>query len=176
MKTERNETRMFKRRHFLILGSFLGLSQYLNAKESSAFDREFIEIRATIAAVQEHMFPEGSKLPSARSMNATQFLHDTVEHKSFDRDIRAFVLEGAKELMDREKNSFVTMTKEEQEKALRAYEETSYGSNWLARIITITMEGLFCDPIYGSNVNEAAWKDVGSFGGFPRAKTRYLES
>lgn len=167
---------MFKRRQFLILGSLLGLSPYLKGKETSTFEKEFIEVRTTIESVQNHMFPEGSKLPSAASMNATQFLYETVEHKSFDRDIRAFVLEGAKELMDREKNGFVSMSIENKEKALRAFEETSYGSNWLARIMTITMEGILSDPIYGSNANKKGWKAIGSEAGFPRPKTRYLES
>lgn len=122
------------------------------------------------------MFPAGSKLPSAKEMHVTQFLFETVTHKSYDKDIRAFVLEGAEELILRENGRFVSMSHNEKEKALRAYEETHYGSSWLSRIMTLTMEGMFSDPIYGSNVNEAGWKAIGSYGGFPRAKTRYLES
>ncbi len=95
------------------------------------------------------MFPEDSKLPSAASMHVTQFVFETITHKSYDRDIRAFVIEGAKELKKREKGQFVSMSEKEKENALRAYEETNYGSNWLSRILTLTMEGLFCDPIYG---------------------------
>ena len=53
--------------------------------------------------MQEHFFPEESKLPSAKSMKVTQFLFETMMHKSFDKDIKAFVLEGAKELEKREK-------------------------------------------------------------------------
>ena len=97
-----------------------------------------------------------------------------MNHKSYDKDIRAFVIEGAEELMSREKGTFVSMTEAEKEKALRAYEETGYGSNWLSRIMTLTMEGLFSDPIYGSNVHEAGWKALGAYGGLPRATKRYV--
>jgi len=165
-----------KRRSFLILGSLLGLSTYINAKEVTSFDKAFQEVEATIAAVQEHMFPAGSKLPSATSMHVTQFLFETITHKSFDRDIKAYVLEGAQELVSREKGRFTFMTSIDKEKALRAYEETNYGSSWLSRIMTITMEGMFSDPIYGSNVKEGGWKALGSYGGFPRPQTKYLES
>ncbi|HHO65095.1 MAG TPA: gluconate 2-dehydrogenase subunit 3 family protein, partial [Epsilonproteobacteria bacterium] len=89
-------------------------------------------------------------------------------------DIRAFILEGAKELDDRTKGKFLSMTVKEKEKALRAYEDTGYGSNWLARIMTVTMEGLFSDPVYGSNKKEAGWKALGAYGGLPRPKTRYI--
>ena len=92
-----------KRRNFLLLGSMLGVSPYLHAKPSSSFERSFKKVERTIAAVQEHMFPAGSKIPSAQSMNTLQFLFDTVNHKSYDKDIRKFVIEGAEELIEREK-------------------------------------------------------------------------
>jgi len=164
-----------KRRRFLILGSVLGLSPYMQAKEVSDFEKRFKKVAPTLSAVQEHLFPEGSKIPSAKSMNVTQFLFETMMHKSFDKDIKAFVLEGAKELENREKGRFISMTDQEKEKALRAYEETHYGRNWLSRIMTLTMEGLFSDPIYGSNIQEAGWQAISSYGGFPRPTTRYME-
>jgi len=163
-----------KRRNFLILGSVLGLSPYIEAKEISAFERSFKKVEPTISAVQEHMFPKGSKIPSASSMNVTQFLLETITHKSYDKDIRTFVLEGAEELIKREKGQFISMDSKEKEDALRAYEETRYGSNWLSRMMTITMEGMFSDPIYGSNVKESGWKALGSYGGMPRPASRYI--
>ena len=163
-----------KRRNFLILGSVLGLSPYIEAKEISAFERSFKKVEPTISAVQEHMFPKGSKIPSASSMNVTQFLLETITHKSYDKDIRAFVLEGAEELIKREKGQFISMDSKEKEDALRAYEETRYGSNWLSRMMTITMEGMFSDPIYSSNVKESGWKALGFYGGMPRPVSRYI--
>ena len=163
-----------KRREFLLWGSVLGIAPYLHAKSPGRFEKAFRKIEPTIEAVQQHMFPEGSKLPSAKAMKATQFLFETVSHPSFDRDIRAFVLEGAEELSVREKGRFVSMSHQEKEKALRAYEETRYGSAWLSRIMTLTMEGMFSDPVYGSNVRESGWKAIGAYGGLPRPATRYI--
>ena len=167
---------MMKRRQFLILGSLLGVSPYMQVKEINTFSKAFKKVESTIAAVQEHMFPDGSKLPSAKAMHTTQFLYETITHKSYDRDIKAFVLEGAQELISREKGRFVSMSPSEKEKALRAYEETNYGSSWIERMMTLTMEGMFSAPIYGSNIKEAGWKSVQSYGGYPRPKTKYMES
>ena len=163
-----------KRRQFLMLSVLFGISPYLNAKELNDFEKSFKKVEFTIASVQAHLFPKGSKFPSAEEMNTIQFLFDTVVHKSFDKDIRAFIIEGAKEFMSREKGHFLTMSTEEKEKALREYEVTNYGSSWLKKIMTITMEGMFSDPIYGSNVKEAGWKTLNSYGGQPRPSTRYL--
>ena len=166
---------MIKRRQFLIFGSLLGISPYIQAKELSKFTKAFKEVDTTIAAVQEHLFPTGSKIPSAKKMLSTQFLFETMAHKSFDKDIREFVLEGAKELISREGGHFISMSSVNKEKALRAYEETNYGSSWLSRIMTLTMEGMFSDPIYGSNVQESGWRELHAFGGQPRPKKRYLD-
>ncbi len=169
-----------KRRNFLILSSVLTLSTYIDAKESNSgkkgtFTEQFRKVEKLIAAVQAHMFPEGSKIPSAGKMNTIGFLYETITNKSYDRDIRAFVVEGAEELQSRTEGSFLSMSAKEKEKVLRAYEQTSYGSNWLSRIMTLAMEGLFSDPVYGSNKKEAGWKALGAYGGMPRPKTRYIE-
>lgn len=165
---------VIKRRNFLIFSSMLGLTSFVKARGKTAFEKEFDSVEPVIREVQEHLFPEGSKIPSAKSMHVTEFMFATMKHKSFDKDIREFVLEGAKELMHREKN-FISLTTKEKEKALRAYEETNYGSNWLSRMMTLTMEAMFSDPIYGSNVKETGWKALGSFGGQPRPKTKYIK-
>jgi len=166
---------MIKRRQFLIFGTLVGISPYIKARELNNFEKAFSEVESTILAVQEHLFPRDSKLPFVEEMNSTQFLFETMVHQSFDKDIRAFVLEGAKELIRREKGNFVSMTSINKEKALRAYEDTDYGSSWLSRIMTLTMEGMFSDPIYGGNVKEAGWEALHSFGGQPRPRTRYLD-
>jgi len=163
-----------KRRTFLVFISALGLSSYVQAKENSHFEKQFKTVEDIISAVQEHFFPEESKIPSAESMNLTRFLFHTVSHKSYDRDIRAFVIEGAKELQKREK-TFLFLSSQEKEISLRAYEETGYGSNWLSRIMILSMEGLFSDPIYGANIKEGGWKALNAYGGFPKPKTRYID-
>lgn len=170
----KQKSKHMQRRNFLILGSILGISSTLKAKETDPFVKSFHKVKPTIAAVQAHMFPEGSKLPSAVKMNTIGFLYETITHKSYDRDIRAFVVEGAEELYSRTEGTFLSLSEKEKEKALRAYEQTAYGSNWLSRIMTLTMEGLFSDPVYGSNKKEAGWKALGAYGGMPRPKTRYV--
>ncbi|MCF6206810.1 MAG: gluconate 2-dehydrogenase subunit 3 family protein [Sulfurovum sp.] len=162
-----------QRRDFMILGSITGLSACLKAESAHAQKRDFKKIRPVIAAVQEHMFPKNSTLPSARSMHTIDFTEETIFHHTYDKDIRTFVIAGAQELIAREER-FLSYSPAQKEKALRAYEQTAYGSNWLARIMTLTMEALFSDPVYGSNINESGWRAIKSFGGIPRPTTRYI--
>ena len=173
---DKNEKRVneMKRRGFLKLGTFLGISSCIHAKSAMAFQKEFDGVSAVIDAVLEHMFPLGSKIPSAKEARLTTFVYQTISHPSYDRDIRAFVIEGAKELDKRTNGKFVQMRHSQRERALREYEMTGYGDNWLGRMMTLGMEGLFSDPIYGANPKEAGWKALGSYGGQPRPSQRYL--
>jgi len=162
------------RRTLLLFTSLLGISSATDVASRPVPRKNKRAVEKTIEAVQEHLFPKGSSIPSAKEMYANTFLFETIGHKSYDKDIRVFVIEGAEELERREKGRFATLSTKEKEKALREYEETDYGSSWLSRIMTLTMEGIFCDPIYGSNVKEAGWEALGSFGGQPRPTSRYI--
>lgn len=167
---------MLKRRDFIVMGSILGLSTCVDAKMQSSFVKGFREVESLISVVQQHMFPPNASLPSARESDATAFLFETLNHPSYDKDIRAFIIEGAKELMGQEKQSLLRMSSEEIEKTLRRYEETSYGSAWLSCIMTLTIEGMFSDPIYKANKKEIGWIKLKAYGGYPRPTTRYLEN
>ena len=168
------KTGTMKRRNFLILGSALGLFSYFKLKKIDDFEVTFKNLKPTIEAVQEHMFPQDSKLPL--SMQASLFMFETMSHSSFDKDIRAFILEGASELEKRHDNHFTSLAAQEKEIALRAYEETRYGSAWLSQIMTLTLEALLSDPIYRVNKNEKYWDAVQTYGGLPRPKQRYIGS
>ncbi len=163
-----------RRRHFLILGSLTGISPYLKAEALSPQHIAFKKVKKTIDAVQAHMFPQGGKLPSAEDMQTIMFVEDTLFHPTYDRDIRAFVIEGAEELERRENGRFLSYNSAQKEKALRAYEATNYGINWLSRIMILSLEALLSDPIYGSNKKESGWHVLETKGGEPRPTQRYI--
>ena len=134
------------------------------------------ESYSVIATVQQHMFPDGSSIPSAIAFHATQFTAETIMHPTYDKDIRKFVIEGAEELQSRENHLFLHYDTQQKEKALRAYEETGYGSGWLDRIMLLSLEGLLSDPLYGGNSRELGWKALQTKGGDPRPTSRYAQS
>jgi len=166
-----------ERRDFIVRVGVLGASACLpQGSEAAGKPNKILDEAApVIATVQRHMFPKGGRLPDAETMGMTRFLTETIIHPTYDRDIRAFVIEGAKELMLREKGKLLDYNRNEMETALRSYEATDYGSNWLSRIMILSLEALLGDPVYGSNVSEAGWRMLQSFGGHPRPKTRYIE-
>ena len=164
------------RRRFFLSMCGVGATTMLLATdkrgEDSVIDRDLSNI---IRKVQRHMFPTDSILPSADDAQITLFLEETLSHQTFDRDIRRFVIKGAKKLQDREGGKFLTYDDTQTEKALRSYEESSYGSSWLDRIMILSLEGMLSDPIYGGNAKESGWMALSTKGGDPRPTTRYID-
>ena len=163
---------MINRRTFLSTATVVGFSI---ARDNIKLHKLPLDLYKTIQKVQNHLFPTNSTLPSAKLFGATDFLEATIYHSSYDRDIRAFILNGAKELRDREKNLFLDYGEAKTEKALRNFEEASMGSGWLNRIIILCLEALLSDPIYGGNFKELGWRVLETTGGTPRPTTRYIK-
>ena len=162
-----------QRRNFLIASSLIASSSFIEANDKKVTS-DFDSVKDIIEALSLHFFPLNSKIPSAKEMKFTKFLFDTMSHKSFDRDIRGYVIDGAKEFDKWSKGKFLTMNYKEKEKLLREYEKTSFGASWLSRMLRLMIEGMFCDPIYGSNIGEGGWKSINTYGAYPRPKERYI--
>ena len=162
-----------KRRRFIWTGVVCGVVSLLPVRASHSGSVRSLEgVAKTIGKVQAHLFPEGSPLPSASSSDAVGFVMETIHHPRYDRDIRAFVIEGARDLVRRERG-LVAYTPSQMEQALRAYEQTSRGRAWLHRIMILSLEALLSDPLYGGNKGAFGWRVLGTWGGVPRPTEQY---
>ncbi len=163
-----------KRRDFLVLS--LSTTGWLLAQPVSQPPRQLSQnIYRTLQKVQHHIAP-----PLATNLvninNLTDFLESTIYHHTYDRDIRAFVIEGAQKLLEREGEKLFTYDHVKMEKMLRMYEEEGFGSRWLSRIMILTLEGMLGDPVYGVNTGSIAWRALGEPTSYPQPKERYIFS
>lgn len=51
--------------------------------------------------------------------------------------------------------------------------EQDYDKWWFGFVITITIEALLCDPVYGGNKQELGWKWLNYIPWYPRPKVAY---
>jgi len=155
--------------------TFIGASSLLYSNDNIFNKSHFTkDIYDTIKDVQKHFFPKNSQLPSASEFNSIEFLVLTIYHKTFDRDIRNFIISGAKDFISQENGQFIKYNKSDKDIALRKFEKSSKGSRWLSRIMIISMEALLSDPIYGGNFRESGWIALDTKGGIPRPESRYI--
>ncbi len=159
------------RREFITAAAAATLYGSASLADTRVRDRE--RLFALIAAVQRHFFPKGLHMPDADTFNAPSYLRDAVTHSSFDPDIRDLLFEGAERFDRFCDKEFVSMSEKQRENTLRKFEESDFGSYWLAQIMNLTLEALLADPIYGGNTNECGWMAFELTPGNPRPKERY---
>jgi gluconate 2-dehydrogenase gamma chain len=118
-------------------------------------------------------FPNDGNGPDAEDINAFGYvmwvLHDTLNRKIEDK---AYILVGlnwadetAQEIYF---SPFVELSQEQKEALVGKFTELDWGKNWSSMIITLILEALVLDPIYGGNKNEAGWNWLNHTPGFPR--------
>ena len=126
----------------------------------------------TIAAVQNQLFPAEPDSPGASDINATSYLKNLLEEKTFDRDEREFILNGPNwlnELANSEHGKpFVQLTTTQQEQLLQRIARTHAGESWLSLLLLYIFEALLSSPIYGSNPDGIGWRWLEHNPGFPQ--------
>lgn len=176
-----------RRRHFLTLSAttFGGAFVYSLERQASAIAspqkqvriplRFFTEAEALIvAAAAARIFPSDESGPGAREAGVVLYIDRQLAgpygrdrfrytHPPFEEASPEFgyqgqatprqvYRDGLKLLM-----GFELLSPEEQDKSLRAVESSVF----FALLRQNTIEGMFCDPLHGGNVDMAGWKLVG---------------
>ena len=135
-----------------------------------------IDLFKTLKAVQQVLFPEGLKAPSANAYGATAYLANVSSHSSFLNSDLRFLKSGAKLLMHKYPN-FLTLSAKEQDEALRNFvEEDKKARSWVSFVLYFSIEALLSSPIYGGNKHESGWAWLQHNAGVPQPKVPFAEN
>lgn len=118
-------------------------------------------------------FPNDGNGPSYTDINAFGYimwvLHDSLDRKTEDN---SYIIEGldwanetAQEIYFK---PFVELDEKEKEALIGKFTVLDWGENWSSMLITLILEALVLDPIYGGNKNEAGWTWLEHIPGYPR--------
>ncbi len=159
-----------KRRQFLASSAFVGLSVTLNSKENNKTEDGLSFV--VLDEVLQLLFPKTKNMPSAKEFNAIGFLKEVSSHNSFDKDDKELLFQGARDFNDTFPE-FLSSNKDKKLSFIQSANGSSYGQEWLNKVIYYGIEAMLSDPIYGGNVNEIAWKSLGHETGKPQPKQKY---
>lgn len=118
-------------------------------------------------------FPDDGNGPSHEDINAFGYimwvLHDSLDRNTADN---AYIIEGldwanqtAQEIYFK---PFIELDEKEKEALIGKFTVLDWGENWSSMVITLILEALVLDPIYGGNTNEVGWTWLEHIPGFPR--------
>jgi len=125
----------------------------------------------TLAQVQEILFPPGDDIPGASDIGATIYLYRAIENPGADGEDKDFIFRGIGWLdgltQERHKKTFVQLSETQQQATIEVIVKSKAGQNWIATLLTYTLEALLMDPVYGGNPDGIGWKWLAHQPGFP---------
>ena len=135
----------------------------------------------TLNAVLDHLLPVSTTGPSAKDIQALNYLYNIVHQQPTNEDEKAFIFKGVGWLNGYSNSqlnkAFVTLTFEEKESILRSISQSQAGENWINTLLNYIFEAMLSPPSYGGNPNGVGWKWLEHQAGFPLPKKgeRYYE-
>jgi len=127
---------------------------------------------ATIAAVQNHLFPAADDTPGADAIQATAYLQRVVNAPRFTREEKNFILNGPDWLnqlaVKKYRVTFVSLKAPQREQLLRQVSQSSAGENWLSTLLLYIFEAMLSASVYGGNPRGIGWQWLQHDPGFPQ--------
>ncbi len=131
--------------------------------------------------VMDVLFPEDGNGPSSAQIKAYPYLNWVLSDENYDADIKASIIKGMSRLAEFSKEQFGKpfgkMSPKEKVQLVEQAVLSDWGETLMARMVSMILDALVIDPIYGVNVDEVGWSWLGHIPGLPRAdaKDKYPE-
>lgn len=162
----------------------------LSAKQQEDLHIQLTRLRKTdpwltLDATLMHLLPEpatsSDTSPSAKSINALDYLYQVMTVQPTEADEKEFILKGVGWLNGFSQSQlgkpFVELSTTQKETILRGISNSTAGSNWLSTLLAYLFEAMLTPPVYGGNPDGIGWQWLEHQGGFPLPKVgqRYFE-
>jgi gluconate 2-dehydrogenase gamma chain len=124
--------------------------------------------------IQNILLPADNFGPSAKDINAFNYVLEVLNDPLYDKDQREYIISGLSKINDiaqKDKNTdFINLSSGEQDNYVQILsQDKNWGESWFSFQLSLLMEALLSDPIYGSNTDESGWKWLAHTSGYPRA-------
>ena len=112
--------------------------------------------------VFDFLWPDDNFGPGARDIKVYGYLLWMLNDKNLDPEENQYVLNGMNWVDETSvevyNKHFDKLTKKEKHSMLNKISNLEWGENWLSKMLSILIEAMFADPIYGSNPGGIVWK------------------
>lgn len=125
-----------------------------------------------VITVQNFLFPKDNNGPSAFDIAAHQYLQWVLLSEGIDNEDKNYIIKGLEWVeetsIEETEVGFLNLEEPKQNELLEYIVGTSWGASWCSLMMNFIFEALFCDPIYGGNVNKTGWQWLDHNPGQPR--------
>lgn len=172
-----NHNRLTRRAFLLTSTATLSLPLLANIRDITPYIKTFkvlSEPYQSIARVYDDIFPSNGDAPSAREINALEYLHGVMLDPRIQMYEKEFITNGATWLNETSyemyEKSYNVLDASKRNRVLDEIISIQWGENWIWTLQSYLLEALLSDPIYGSNEGKVGWQWLGHISGYPRPK------
>ncbi len=136
--------------------------------------------RDVLRAMVARLYPDGTAGDGAVTAKAYDYIESELRRSNM-QNTRRLLMNGAVTLdrvsLGQLKKGFVSLTPDEQDVIIEAVQsgegapKSFNGEDFVAAAVAMTIEGMFCDPVYRGNAGEVGWKSIGYVMQNPRPRT-----
>ncbi len=117
-------------------------------------------------------FPDIPGSPSIKDLNTYQHINNYLTDTNVDPDEQDYFINGIRWIdetaIETYQKKFTDLDKTQKKKVFFKVLDTSWGTSWSSRLLTLTFESLLLDPLYHVNTKEKGWKWLHHIPGSPR--------
>lgn len=118
------------------------------------------------------IFPDDGNGPSAEEINSFGYIVWVLSDNYRDPEDNQYIIDGLDWSNDKAQEiyqeDYYKLDQEQKEALVEQFVELDWGKNWMSVMVTLVLESLLLDPIYGGNVDEKGWKWLDHEPGLPR--------
>ncbi len=133
---------------------------------------DIIEIKLDLLqSILEVLFPKSTIFPGAKALKSDIYYLWVLHDSRLDKGERLYLIEDLDTINNFAKNKyhndFTNLSLRNQQEVIELVSRTDWGENYLSRLMTVVFEGMFANPLYGSNPNKIGWEWIKYQGGVP---------
>ena len=118
------------------------------------------------------IFPDDGNGPSADDINSFGYIIWVLSDNYRKKEDNEYIIEGInwadETAQDIYFDSYVNLDHNQREALVEQFVELDWGKNWMSVMVTLVLESLLLDPIYGGNTDEKGWEWLDHVPGIPR--------
>jgi len=117
------------------------------------------------------LFPNDGNGPSAEDLHSYEYILWVLQDPGANAENNSYVIEGIDWANEASQELFHTkyndLDSNQQDRFIAGFIEIDYGKDWCSILITLILESLLLDPVYGGNPDGIGWKWLNHTPGFP---------
>lgn len=156
--------------HSLLLCSSLSLP--LQAQSYARSVKILREPYQTMALLYDDLFPPSNNIPGARELNTIAYMRGVLQDERIPQERKTYLFNGVKWL-DEESitgygKKYFNLHSDQRSAILDSISKEYWGGSWLYFLMEYFFESMFCDPVYGANIDQKGWRWLNLEPGYPR--------